>query len=101
MDCLKMDRKGALSLETVIMIVLFIAVIAVILIIISTIAGKSTDEMGASVERSGSGAACLIECFKCCGSSRDEYIDCSTITNYNGIDISKCCEDSDPDNPGC
>ncbi|MCK4926849.1 MAG: hypothetical protein KAS11_00140 [Candidatus Aenigmarchaeota archaeon] len=85
-------KKGELTIETVIIIVLFIAVLAVLLIIIMNITGKGTDQMGQNVDASGDGALCQIECLKCC--SGNFHDDCNFY-------VGDCCIDNEPTKPGC
>ena len=83
------QRKGSLPIETVVVVVLFIAVLAVLIIIISTITGKGTDDMGQSIDATGSGALCQIECVKCCSGKVDE--DCYKYVK--GLGLGDCCID--------
>ncbi|MEA2003428.1 MAG: hypothetical protein U9O53_00520 [archaeon] len=91
-------RKGSLPIETVVIVVLFIAVLAVLIIIISTITGKGTDDMGQSVDATGSGTLCQIECVKCCGGEVHE--DCHTYVK-DILKLGDCCVDDDIGNFGC
>ena len=92
----KTRKKGELTIETVIIIVLFLAVLAIVILVVSSLTGKGSDQMGATVETTGAGALCEIECMKCCGSSEPNCDD-----KFNGVDISSCCVDDNPRNPGC
>jgi len=83
-------KKGELTIETVIIIVLFIAVLAILLIIIMNITGKGTDSMGENVDASGDGALCQIECVKCCSGSVD--VDCNLYVKNLGL--GDCCIDT-------
>ncbi len=93
-------RKGGLPLETVILAVLFIAVLAIVVLMVSSLVGKGTDSGGKTIEDSMGGTLCEIQCMRCCGSPSDTHKDCSTIT-FNGVDLSKCCEDTKPLDQGC
>ncbi|NOQ55906.1 MAG: hypothetical protein GQ477_03825 [Nanohaloarchaea archaeon] len=92
----KIRKKGELTIETVIIIVLFLAVLAIVILVVSSLMGKGTDQMGTSIESSGGGALCEIECMKCCSSSQEN---CGI--SFNDVDISSCCDDKDPNEPGC
>ena len=90
-------KKGELTIETVIIIVLFIAVLAVLLIIIMNITGKGTDQMGQNVDASGDGALCQIECLKCCSGSANT--NCNIYVSNLGH--GDCCIDDKPTEFGC
>lgn len=92
----KIRKKGELTIETVIIIVLFLAVLAIVILVVSSLMGKGTDQMGTSIESSGGGALCEIECMKCCNS---EEINCKKFVDDSGYGA--CCIDKDPNEPGC
>ncbi len=92
-------RKGSLHIETVILIVLFVAIVAILIIIVDNIVSEGSDSMLDNVQASGEGAECEIQCMRCCN---DQNIkDCSTQSNYDGIDLTQCCQDKKPEESGC
>lgn len=96
MVSLKTRKKGELTIETVIIIVLFLAVLAIVILVVSSLTGKGSNSMGTTIETTGAGALCEIECLKCCSSSETDCDD-----KFNGVDISSCCVDDNPGNTGC
>ena len=90
MAFLKSRKKGELTIETVIIIVLFLAVLAIVILVVSSLTGKGSDSMGTTIETTGAGALCEIECMKCCSSQEK---DCEPIGS--------CCVDKDDQKIGC
>ncbi|MBW6461863.1 MAG: hypothetical protein K0B07_02350 [DPANN group archaeon] len=86
----KTQKKGEMTIETVIIIVLFLAILAIIILVVSSLTGKGSDSMGTTIESTGSGALCEIECMKCC--SGQVNINCNQYiidSNYGS-----CCVDT-------
>ena len=90
MASIKTRKKGELTIETVIIIVLFLAVLAIVILVVSSLTGKGSDSMGTTIETTGAGALCEIECMKCCSGSVE-----------NCRDVGSCCIDEDINEPGC
>ena len=97
MAFLKSRKKGELTIETVIIIVLFLAVLAIVILVVSSLTGKGSDQMGTTIETTGAGALCEIECLKCCSGTED---DCNDYVK-NTLGLGSCCDDKDPHEPGC
>ncbi|MCK4808181.1 MAG: hypothetical protein KAS90_01025 [Candidatus Aenigmarchaeota archaeon] len=95
MQSFRNPKKGSLPIETVVIIVLFVAVLAILIIIIANITGKGTDDMGQSIDASGDGALCQIECIKCCSGAVPGSEDCNAFVTGG------CCIDNKDTEFGC